>query len=330
VLYALQALYTDDVTKAVEQVTFFYAPFALLYTLLRRVRFDRAVLLACLRVLVALLVVFVAVGFVEYARRHLLLNAPLSTALSNQQYFRVNSLFYDPNIYGRFLALVMIVLAAVMVWSARRDDALRCALLLALGWAGLVTSVSQSSIAALLAGLAVIGAVRFGMRRTGVIVVLGCVAVAGVAAFAGGAFHLDLGNGASANNSLNGRYSLVRGGLSMFGDRPLAGFGSGSFSRQFKAHGYATAATATTESHTTPITVAAEQGVVGLLLYLMLLAAALRRLFGRGVRSSVARIAIGAAFVGLLVHTMAYADFLEDPAAWTLLGIGGVLARAPD
>ena len=35
-------------------------------------------------------------------------------------YFRVNSLFFDPNIYGRFLALTMIVLAASLLWPRAR------------------------------------------------------------------------------------------------------------------------------------------------------------------------------------------------------------------
>ena len=40
---------------------------------------------------------------------------------SNQveEYFRVNSLFFDPNIYGRFLALVMLGLASVLIWAQR-------------------------------------------------------------------------------------------------------------------------------------------------------------------------------------------------------------------
>ena len=29
----------------------------------------------------------------------------------------MNSLFFDPNIYGRFLALVMVALAAPLLWT---------------------------------------------------------------------------------------------------------------------------------------------------------------------------------------------------------------------
>jgi hypothetical protein len=31
-------------------------------------------------------------------------------------------------------------------------------------------------------------------------------------------------------------------------------------------------------------------------------------------------------FLALILHTMLYADFLEDPITWTLLGIGSALA----
>ena len=43
----------------------------------------------------------------------------------------------------------------------------------------------------------------------------------------------------------------------------------------------------------------------------------------------VSRIAVLAAFVALLVHTMAYAGFFEDPITWVLLAIGASLAHAP-
>ena len=43
----------------------------------------------------------------------------------------------------------------------------------------------------------------------------------------------------------------------------------------------------------------------------------------------MARAAVLAAFMALLVHTMAYAGFYEDPIAWVLLAAGLSLARAP-
>ena len=75
------------------------------------------------------------------------------------------------------------------------------------------------------------------------------------------------------------------------------------------------------------MTVAAEQGIVGLALYAALLIVALLVLF-RGAGRSPPRIAIAACFAALVLHTWIYADFLEDPITWTLLGIGVALARA--
>ena len=45
-------------------------------------------------------------------------------------------------------------------------------------------------------------------------------------------------------------------------------------------------------------------------------------------RASVARAAVLAAFVALLVHTMAYAGFFEDPITWVLLAVGASLAQS--
>jgi hypothetical protein len=42
----------------------------------------------------------------------------------------------------------------------------------------------------------------------------------------------------------------------------------------------------------------------------------------------VARAAVLATFVALLVHTMAYAGFYEDPITWVLLTVGVSLAAA--
>ena len=44
-----------------------------------------------------------------------------------ESYFRVNSVFWDPNVYGRFLALVMIAVAAASLLWTRRARASRLA-----------------------------------------------------------------------------------------------------------------------------------------------------------------------------------------------------------
>jgi O-antigen ligase len=140
---------------------------------------------------------------------------------------------------------------------------------------------------------------------------------------------VDLGSGRSLKKATSGRTDLIKGGIKMFADRPILGYGSGSFAKQFREREHTSDERAASASHTIPVTVAAEQGVVGLLSYLLVLWTAfslvwrgLGRLRGPGPPSAelVARGAIAAAFTGLVVHTLAYAAFLEDPLTWTLLG----------
>ena len=165
VLYAVQSAYSPDFDRALSQVIFFYVPFALLFALLVRIEWTPRLLGRCLVVLLALAVAFVGIGFVEYARRELLLNPKVISSNQLESYFRVNSLFFDPNIYGRFLATVMIGITAVLLWSRRTALVAGCACALVLLWAGLVLTLSQSSFTALLAGLAVLGGLRWGARR---------------------------------------------------------------------------------------------------------------------------------------------------------------------
>ena len=139
------------------------------------------------------------------------------------------------------------------------------------------------------------------------------------------------GRSGSTSNATSGRARLIEGGLELFADRPLQGYGSGSFETEYKRHtkaSQATAQNATSASHTIPVTVAAEQGLVGLALYAALLAAAFLALFS-GAGRSPPRIAVAAAFAALVLHTWTYADFLEDPFTWALLAIGVALARRP-
>ena len=110
----VQASTPSDFDKALEQVVFFYVPFALL-SRCSSGRVDAATGRVLPRRLVALAIAFVGIGFWEYARRQLLLNPKVINANQFESYFRVNSLFFDPNIYGRFLAIVML--------GGRRGDA---------------------------------------------------------------------------------------------------------------------------------------------------------------------------------------------------------------
>jgi len=329
-LYAVQAVYSTDHAKALENIAFFYVPFGLLFLLLSRVRWRRELLLRCLAIAVGLAVVFAGIGFIEYSRKSLFLNPKVVAANEYDNYFRVNSLFFDPNIYGRFLALVMIAVMTVVLWTRQRRHMYVGAGVLAWLLGGLITSFSQSSIAALLLGLAILAAWRWDVRAT-ILSATGLLALAlAVILLSPASLHFGLkGSSGSASNATSGRTKLISGGLSLFAQRPLWGYGSGSFEKEYRDHASrreATVQNATSASHTIPVTVAAEQGLPGLVLYVLLIGSALLVLC-TGAGRAPPRMAIAACFAALVLHTWTYADFLEDPFTWALLAVGVALAR---
>jgi O-antigen ligase len=336
VLYALQSLYSPDFEAALKNLAFFYIPFMLLLRVLTSVPWTRRVVGMCFGAGVGLALVFAGVGFVEYATRHLLWNEKVIAANEFKTYFRVNSLFFDPNIYGRFLAVTMLGLAATLLWPRRGREVAFVSVTLGVLWAALILTFSQSSIAALLVGLGVLAALRWGWRPVWIATASVAVLAVAVVLVAPRLVHLDLTSSRSLDRATSGRLDLMRGGVDLFADRPLAGHGSGSFAKRFREREGASSRDAASASHTIAITFAAEQGVVGLAAYLAVLVTAFALLF-RGLGQLrdrgppprlVTRAFLAAAFTALVLHTFLYAAFLEDPITWTLLAAALVLARA--
>ncbi|MEA2352892.1 MAG: hypothetical protein QOJ14_1306 [Thermoleophilaceae bacterium] len=335
VLYAVQSLYSSDFEQALKNVAFFYVPFALLLKLLVTIRWSRRLVVRCMLLAAVLALVFVAIGFGEYATRELFWNRKVIESNQFESYFRVNSVFFDPNIYGRFLALVMVGLASTLLWARRQRTVLATGAALAVLWAGLVLTFSQSSFAALLFGLGTLAALRWNPFRHRWLVAGAAVAAIAFAVVFADELHLT--SHGAVHRSSGGRLKLVRGGLAMLRDRPVWGFGAGSFAERFRAREHVGSPQTATASHTIPVTVAAEQGVLGLAAYLLVVASILRLLFsGLGPLRGrdppprlMSRAFVAAAFVALLVHTLLYASFLEDPITWLLVGVGIVLASGP-
>jgi putative inorganic carbon (hco3(-)) transporter len=325
-LYAIQTLYSADFSRGLQDVCFFFVPFSLAYALLREVYWDRRLLTLVLWVVAVEAVLFVLVGSVEYVTRSLFWNDHVIRSNEFHTYFRVNSVFWDPNIYGRYLALAITIAMAAVLWAKERRSLALLSGLVGVLWVGLVPTFSQSSYIAVLAGLATLAALRWSVRWT-----LAAVAVAAV----GGLLVITLVGGESkvnfsrVNIDTSGRANLVSGGINLFARRPAHGFGSGSFPKAYREH-VRTREVPVSVSHTEPITIAAEQGLVGLASYIALLAAALAMMWNTARRSDgPVAVAILAAFVALLAHTMAYAGFYEDPITWVLLAVGASVAAAP-
>jgi O-antigen ligase len=342
-LYAVGLLYSDDRSQGLLNFSFFLVPFSLVFVLLVEVEWNRRMLRTALFTVISLALVWAAVGFVEYATRELLWNEVVIRSNDFHVYFRVNSLFWDPNVYGRYLALAITVVAGALLWTRNLRDGVALAVVSGLLWLALITTFSQSSYIALIAGLAVLVALRWSLRL--VLGGLGALAVLTLvfAVFAGGLVKLDLSR---LNPQTAGRADLVSGGLDLFESRPVFGYGPGSFSLSFREQ-VAGPNAPVTESHTEPVTVAAEQGLVGFAVYIALIASSLVALTA-GMRSVMpglrrrgqatldadpergpppaARADVFAAYIAVLVHTLTYAGYLDDPVTWVLIAIGYSLA----
>jgi O-antigen ligase len=337
-LYAIQASYSSDVGFAARNIGFFLIPFAVMFALLLEVRWTTRLLALTFAVVLGEALLFALVGIGQHISGEIFWNDALEMSNDFHFYFRVNSLFWDPNIYGRYLALAIVLALGVLVWLRDWRRALALAAAIAVVFAGLTVAFSQSSFISLLLGIAALAALRWSLLWTAIVAPLvAAVAVAGL---------LTIGSGADSDEPVaiktEGRTTLIRGGLDLAERRPLYGYGSASFSEEF-AEAEDVRKGENTVAHNEPVTVAAEQGAIGALVYLALLAVAIWTLLsgmrriapGFGARGDpdeserglvAARIAIAAAFGALLVHTVGYGGYLTDPLTWALLAAGAALA----
>jgi putative inorganic carbon (hco3(-)) transporter len=310
-LYAIQAVHADPISDAVEVVAFFLVPFAALFVLLLLSPWPERTIRLVVVVAVAEALLVAVVGFGQYAAGEVFWNQKVIAGNEAHQWFRVNSLFWDPNIMGRYLAVTMIVLAAVVVWALRLREQLAAAALFVVLLGGVAITFSQTSLFALIAGLLALIALRWGLLSGGLAllaVVAGLLAATAV-------------GGDGAQTDASGRTGLISGGVELARERPLVGHGSGTFAERFEAT-YGGGDGLAVVSHTEPVTVAAEQGAVGLLAYLALLAASLAGLAVAALRGgSPVAGGLFAAYVAMVVHSLGYAAFFTDPITWALLGL---------
>ncbi len=323
VVYALGTSWSDNPINAVRTVAFFLAPFAAMLALLRDVRWHRKLVGQVLLASAIVALGFALLALWQYATRDLLLNKDLKDANQLHLYFRVNSLFRDPNVLGRYLALVVVGIGAWIAWQRPRREAVAGLAVAAVMLAALTLTYSQTSFAALAVGLGLLVWFRFGVRGLALSAALGVAAVGVVLAVGGPpadeSVDKDRTDLAEASS---GRTNLISGGLDLFKDAPIAGQGSGSFATSYRRE---VDKVRRPVSHTEPITVAAEQGILGLLPYAAVLALAALVLFRPWPSAASTRAGVAAAFAVLFVHSLGYAGFAIDPAMWALLALGFAL-----
>jgi O-antigen ligase len=330
---ALSLAWTQDVKEGGVELVFFLLPFSVLALMLARLAWTRRLLQALGLELVVMALAFAGVGVYQYLTRDVFWNPKVIFSNAYAPFFRVNSVFWDPSVYGRFLIVAILVALAVVLLGTSRPLALAASAAIGVIWLGLLLSFSQSSFAALIAGVVLAAAMIWRWRA-----IAGVLLIAAV--FAGAAFtmpkvrhSLVSRSHSGLNHVTSGRSGLVSNGLAIAVHHPLLGVGLGGFKHAYaKRTGLKGKEPKNAASHTAPVTVAAEVGLPGLVLALWLffaaLAAPLRRV-SRGFEGEVA-LAVAAAILAIGVHSLFYSDFFEDPTTWGLIALAVAAVRLPE
>jgi hypothetical protein len=318
---SLSLLWALDPKEGSIALLFFAFPFAALLAVVARTPYAAWLPRALATSLVGLAAVFAAIGLYQAWTHTLVFAQDLRVANAYTTYFRVTSLFKDPSIYGRQLVLALALLV-VLLWLGRTRR-LVAALLAGVIFAGLYFSYSQSSLVVLFATVLVASLLL--ADRLGRYVVIG-VAVAMVVA-GGAVASLEVAEH-GIGRATSGRTRLVSVTGHVIANHPVAGVGIGSQPLAAKEELETRRRASKNASHTTPLTVLAELGAVGFLLYLAFLGGAVRLLWEAFRRDRVFGLGLGVCFFVLFLHSLFYSGFFEDPVMWGVLGVAAMLVAA--
>ena len=323
----LSVSWSVNVHSAAIDLLAFYLPFTILAVSIARLPWLASRVRILYGELVAMALVFAVVGFYQYETKTIFENPKLNQSNIYEALFRVNSVFYDPSIYGRFLVVAMIATAVLIVRDRLSLRAGLAALaFMAVAWLGLLISFSQSSFAALMVAVFALTAIVWRWKSllalAAILVVAAAVTVAQPRLMHALRHHTTSG----LNHATSGRATLIAVGIKIARAHPVRGVGLGGFE-----HAYSTREGKTPKksaSHNTPVTVAAEEGAPGLLLFFWLLGALLLAAYRRINHATYGRLALaaGLALLAIFVHSLAYNDFFEDPTTWGLIGLIGLVS----
>jgi O-antigen ligase len=317
-------LWADDVEAGTNLLFFFTLPFVALLATVARAAYPEWTPRWLAAAALAMGALFAAVGLWQAATHELFFYAPnLAASNANTDYFRVTSLFGDPSLYGRHVMLAIGV--ALTMLATRRWRTWPLIGLTVLMWAGLLFSYSQSSMTALLVVTLALAVSTGDARIRRTVALLAAAAILATCAYVA----VQVADGKSLNRITSDRTERVQDATRVIERHPIVGVGIGGQPRASRRIVHSERPTPNFVSHTTPLTVFAELGAVGLALYAWLLGAAAVLIWRVTRRDQALGLALGAALLGLFVHALFYSGFLEDPLTWLVIGLAAAYSVAP-
>jgi hypothetical protein len=323
---AISLFWTDDLHAGENVLAYFLLSFAVLVGVVARAPYPPWMTRALATIAIALATLFAVVGLIQAATHKLWFFSPgVEVGNAYSSFFRVTSLFRDPSLYGRHVVLGLVVLLVAVIYG--KVSPFLAVPLAAVLFAGLWFSYSQSSMAALFVVTLLLAAFAGNRPLKIVAAVTAAVVLLGAAGFV-----LRSAQDHSARRFTSDRSRRVELTEKVFRAHPIEGVGLGAQPVASQARSKQGGSPTRFVSHTTPLTVAAELGVIGLAAYLALLGGAavlIERVRGRDPPLG---LGLGAVLLALLVHSLAYSGFFEDPITWLVIGVGAsyLLSRADD
>ncbi len=321
---AISLLWTDDLASGENILAYFLLPFGMLVALVARAPFPPWLPRALAVIAVALSTLFAVVGLIQAATHKLWFFSP-SVEVGNaySSFFRVTSLFRDPSLYGRHVVIGIVVLLVAVLYG--KVNPFLATGLIGLMFAGLWFSYSQSSMAALFVVTLALAAFAGGRGLKLVAALTAAVVLLGATGFV-----LNSARDHSARRFTSDRSRRVDLTWKVFESHPAAGVGLGAQPVASQARSKQGGSPTRFVSHTTPLTVAAELGVLGLAAYLALLGGSATVIEQVRRRAPPLGLGLGAVLLALFVHSLAYSGFFEDPVTWLAIAVaaGFVLWRA--
>ena len=320
-LTSLSLLWSSETESGRTLLEFFLLPFACLVAVAGRAAFPARMPRILVYVAVTLASIFAVVGIIEAATHRLIFYSHnLQVANTYSSFFRVTSLFRDPNLYGRHVVLGIVVLVVCLLLRKVEiplggPDAVM--------WVGLYFSYSQSSYAALFVAVFAVNDRDGGRAHS-----LGGACRRGLVALVAAGIAAPKVADTSVRKATSDRSRRIELTAKVFEHHPVVGVGIGGQPIESQRLADRPASRQAFVSHTTPLTVAAELGTVGVLLYLALLAGSAATLWAVWRRHRTLGLSLAAVFLALFVHALAYSGFFEDPMTWLVLAVASAVPSA--
>ena len=255
--------------------------------------------------------------------------------------YRSNATFSDPNNLARYFALTMSLAVGLILATGPRRTTLYLAVpALALASLGIVATASRSGWAMVILCTAIVvltaPIARYTKAKLAIVSVGALALMIALLLVQGGQNADRVRTLADPVTALGQRDFLIRVGWQMFLDNPLIGVGSGNYQHALiVSYRYLIPAWAeVTLSHTSIISIIAENGIIGLAVFLFvcvrLAAVSAHAYFATKSRYNRLIIGwLGAGLLGIVLHSQSEGRLFDEPYIYLLMAMLVALETAP-